>query len=81
MLLQLSDATKVVGIKQSRKVIRDGAAKSVFIAKDAEKRVTGPIYELCQSMDVAVNEVDTMQELGSAVGIAVGAAVVTVVND
>lgn len=81
MLSQLSDATKVVGIKQSKKVIRDGGAKSVFIAKDAEKRVTGPIYELCQSMNVAVNEVDTMQELGSAVGIAVGAAVVTVVND
>lgn len=78
MLSQLSAATKVVGVKQSKKVIRDGGAKSVFIAQDAESRVTAPIYELCKEMSVPVTDVPTMAELGNAAGIAVGAAIVVV---
>lgn len=78
MLSQLHTAAKVVGIKQSKKMIRDGEAKQVFIAKDAEQRVIGPICALCQEHGVAIVEVPTMKELGKAAGIAVGAAVVTV---
>ena len=80
MLSELSSAAKVVGVKQSKKVIRDGGAKQVFIAADAERRITAPIYELCEAHNVPVTEVSTMKELGSAVGIAVGAAVVTVID-
>ena len=78
MLSQLSTATKVVGVKQSKKVIRDGGAKSVFIAADAERRITEPVRELCAAHSVDVTEVSSMKELGAAVGISVGAAVVTV---
>lgn len=80
MLSQLSSAAKVVGVKQSKKVIRDGSAAHAFIAADAERRITAPIYELCEAHNVPVTEVSTMKELGSAVGIAVGAAVVTVID-
>ncbi len=79
MLSQLSSAEKVVGVKQSKKVIRDGGAKMVFIAADAERRITEPIRELCAEHGVDVTEVPSMKELGTAVGIAVGAAVVTVI--
>lgn len=78
MIAQLSSAAKVVGVKQSKKVIRDGGAKQVFIAADAERRITVPICELCEQHGVTVTEVPSMKELGQAVGIAVGAAVVTV---
>ena len=47
MLSELHTAHKVIGVKQSKKAIRDGAAAQVFVALDAEKRVVGPIYELC----------------------------------
>lgn len=80
MLSELSSALKVIGVKQSKKVIRDGNAKLVFIAADAECRITGPIYELCEQHSVEVKEVPNMKELGSAVGIAVGAAVVTILD-
>ena len=80
MLSQLSSAAKVVGVKQSKKVIRDGSAKHAFIAADAERRITAPIYELCEAHNVPVTEVSSMKELGSAVGIAVGAAVGTVID-
>ncbi|MDO4286224.1 MAG: ribosomal L7Ae/L30e/S12e/Gadd45 family protein [Eubacteriales bacterium] len=78
MLSQLASSAKVVGVKQSKKVIREGGAKSVFIAADAERRITGPIYELCEQHNIEVTEVPSMKELGGAVGIAVGAAVVTI---
>ena len=78
MLSQLSSAAKVVGVKQSKKVICDGGAKIVFIAMDAERRITDPIRALCEQHSVTVNEAPSMQALGEAVGIAVGAAVVTV---
>ena len=44
MLSELHTAHKVIGVKQSKKAIRDGAAAQVFVALDAEKRVVGPIY-------------------------------------
>lgn len=78
MLSQLSSAAKVVGVKQSKKVIRDGGAKQVFIAADAERRITDPIRALCDECSVQVTEAPSMKELGAAVGIAVGAAVVAV---
>ena len=80
MLSELRTAHKVIGVKQSKKAIRDGAAAEVFVALDAEKRVTGPIYELCGETGTKLSEITTMAELGDAAGIDVGAAVVTVLR-
>ncbi len=52
----------------------------VFLASDAENRVVQPIRELCSKKDIAVQETLTMQELGQACGIAVGAAAVAVLK-
>lgn len=81
MLSQLSAAAKVVGVKQSRKAIRDGKAERVFIALDAEQRVLRPICDLCRDMNVQLEEVATMAELGKACQIDVGAAVVAVLAE
>lgn len=80
MQSDLSSASKVVGVKQSKKVIRDGKARCVLLAQDAESRVTGPIVDLCRELDVPITEVPTMSELGQAAGIAVGAAVVVLTD-
>ena len=80
MLSELRTAHKVIGVKQSKKAIRDGKAEEVFVALDAEKRVVGPVYELCSETDTKLTEITTMTELGDAVGIDVGAAVVTVLR-
>ena len=81
MLSELHTAHKVIGVKQSKKAIRDGAAADVYVALDAEKRVVGPVYELCSETGTKVTEITTMAELGDAVGIDVGASVVTVLRD
>lgn len=80
MLSELQTAQKVVGVKQSRKAIRDGLAARAFVAKDAEARVIRPIRALCEERSVPVEEIETMQELGKAAQIDIGAAVVTVLK-
>lgn len=75
MLSELQTAKKVVGVKQSKKAIREGHARAVILAKDAEARVTRPIRTLCEELSVPVEEVETMAELGRAAQIDIGAAV------
>lgn len=69
---------KVIGVKQSARAIRDGRAQRVFLACDADELVLEPIRSACGSLPV--EEGYTMAQLGRACGIAVGAAVVTVLN-
>ena len=79
MLSQLSQAAKVVGVKQSKKAIRDGNAQTVFVADDAEQRVIRPIRELCsESLAKSAARLDNH---GAAAGIDAGAAVVTIVKE
>ena len=78
MLEELSTAQKVVGVKQSLRALREGRARKVFLACDADELVLEPIRSACGSLPV--EEGYTMAQLGRACGIAVGAAVVTVLN-
>jgi len=71
----------VVGVKQSQKAIARSQAKGVLIAEDADIHVTGPVQELCKARQVPVEMVPTMQELGRACGIHVGAAVAAVLKN
>lgn len=58
---------------------RDGPAR-VFLAQDADPRVTEPIELLCREQGTETEAVATMAALGSACGIAVGSAVAAVVD-
>jgi large subunit ribosomal protein L7A len=62
-------------------VIELGQAREVFVAKDADPRVTGKVIALCKKMGVQVTYVDSMKLLGKACGIEVGAAIAAVLNE
>jgi len=47
----------------------------VFVADDAEKKVTKEIVELCNSKQIQIIHVNTMEDLGKACGIDINAAV------
>ena len=79
MLTQLEQAGKVVGVKQTRRALRDGRAKAVFLAHDADPALTEPLAELAEELNVAVVWTEHMRDLGKACGIAVGAAVAATV--
>ena len=76
----LKTASTAIGAKQAAKAVERGQAQVVWLASDAETRVTQPLRDLCNRKNVAVDETLTMVELGRACGIAVGAAAVAVVK-
>ena len=80
MLRDWNGQPKVVGVKQSRRAIREGRALQVFLATNADPALTGPLAELCAAAGVPVEQAATMEELGKAAGIQVGAAVVAVLR-
>ncbi len=75
MLTELASQKPIVGIKQSKKAVSDGTAQKAYVAQDADPDIMGPFCRLCNDCGVEVVEVDTMEELGRACGINVGAAV------
>ena len=75
MLVELHTKDKIVGIKQLKKALAEGRAKKVFVAGDADPKLTGPVLDRCAEAGIDVEQVPTMAELGKACGIEVGAAV------
>lgn len=64
----------MIGMKQTLKAVEQGMVKEVFIAKDADSRITSKLVALCSVKNVPVEYVDSMKQLGKACGIEVGAA-------
>ena len=75
MLLELQKGKKTVGRKQSQRAILDGKAEKIYLADDADQRIREETEKLCETHGVPVISVDTMENLGKACGIQVGAAV------
>ncbi|MBR2219415.1 MAG: ribosomal L7Ae/L30e/S12e/Gadd45 family protein [Phascolarctobacterium sp.] len=71
---------RTVGVKQTEKAVNKGVALKVFVAKDADERVTEKLVELCEEKAVSVVMVETMHELGKACGIHVKAAAAAIIN-
>lgn len=80
MLEELKTHQKVVGVKQLRRAILSGKARKVFLARNADPRLTEPVAELCVAQDVSCVWVGTMLEIGKACGIDVGAAAAGIVH-
>jgi large subunit ribosomal protein L7A len=79
---KVKQATNIsIGTKQAMRAVELGKATEVFIAKDADPRLTIKMVNLCKKLEVEVTYVDSMKLLGKACGIEVGAAVAAVVND
>lgn len=70
-----------IGTKQAMKTVELGRASEVYIAKDADPRITIKMVNLCKKLGVKVIYVDSMKQLGKACGIEVGAAMAAVVNE
>ncbi len=80
MLSKLSESSKVVGAKQTKRALTGGTALAVYLAEDADPRVTEAIRDLSVELNVPVCDVPSMKELGHVCGIAVGAAVAAIVQ-
>ncbi len=80
MLEKLKTASRVVGIKQSIRAVKDDKAELVFIANDADHRITQQLESLCNEKSIKCIKVDTMKELGDACNIDVRAAAAVILK-
>ena len=66
MLEELKQAQKVVGSKQARRALRDGRAKKIYIARDADPRILQPLVQEAVRAGVRVEQAENMKLLGEA---------------
>ena len=78
--LNLRNRKVVVGAKQLRKAFLRNTVRWVYLAENADPAITEPILAKCELNHVSYAWVRTMQELGSACGIEVGAAAAAAVE-
>ncbi|GIP30594.1 ribosome-associated protein L7Ae-like [Paenibacillus sp. J23TS9] len=76
----LQDAHVKIGAKQTMKLVELGQAAEVYVAEDAEHRLISKIESLCSKQGVKITYVETMQHLGKACGIEVGAAMAAIIK-
>ena len=69
-----SAARCVAGVKQTRRALSAGQVKKLFVARDADPALTAPLAETAKAAGVPVEEDAAMAQLGTACGLAVGAA-------
>jgi large subunit ribosomal protein L7A len=73
---QASDV--VIGTKQTMKALKAGQIKELVVAEDADLHVLDDVLALAKLNNVPVCRVDSMQKLGKACGIDVGASAVAI---
>ena len=64
----------VTGLRQTQKAVAKGLAARVYLACDADPRLTRPLEGRCRERGVPVSGAHTMAQLGRACGIDVGTA-------
>ena len=77
-LPDLSRLSLAVGAKQLKKAVRAGTVRCVYLAQNADPALTQPLAVLCGDNQIQITWVPTMEALGSACGIEVGAAAAAV---
>lgn len=82
MLEDLKKASnRTVGMKQTLKAIQGEMVERVFLARDIDDYISQKVKDQCQSHGINIIMVDSMNELGEACGIAVGAATAAILKD
>ena len=80
MLDELSQAKRVVGLKQTVRSIQENDVKKVFLAKDVSPNIYDKIVSLCSEKNIEVEYADTMKQLGNICKIDVPAAVAAILK-
>ena len=75
----LTSKKVIVGSKQLKKALNRGDARYVYLAENADPAITIPLEELCRQKNIHFTWVRSMDDLGRACGIEVGAAAAAVV--
>lgn len=69
---------RTVGLKQTVKAIKNGTAKKVYLAEDADDFIKQSVLDVCRDRDIQIIYVSNMKELGDACGIDIGASTASI---
>ncbi len=72
---------KVIGVKQSLKSMKNGLGETLYIAKDANNSLTQPLIEYAHNININIQHVDTMKELGKMCGLQIESAAALKLKD
>lgn len=72
---------RIVGLKQTVKAVRNGTAKNVYVAEDADDFIKQSVLDACGGTDLQIIYVSSMKELGDACGIDIGASTAAIIKD
>jgi large subunit ribosomal protein L7A len=72
---ELAAAKKAVGLNQTKKALKNGTAKKIYAAHDAEENFLAAVRRLCEESSVPLDLSAAMAELKEAGGIDVDCAV------
>lgn len=67
--------SKIVGVKQTLKAIRQGRATIVYLAEDADSFVSIPVIDTCKEHGVRLEYISSKSELGRMCHVDVPSAV------
>lgn len=71
---------RTVGTKQTNKALEAGQLAGVFVAMDAERRLTKPVIAAAKDRGIPVYYVESMKKLGAACEIEVDTAIAGVLK-
>ncbi len=69
MLDHIKGSKNVIGTKQTLKMVKNGKAKSVYLAHDVDHHIFVEVENSCKENEVPIVYIDSMRDLGKACGI------------
>jgi large subunit ribosomal protein L7A len=70
-----------IGTKQTMKALEQGICLTLFVAEDADDKVTNKAVVLANKLGVKIVHIASMKQLGMHCGIEVGSAMAAIVNE
>ncbi|HHW18396.1 MAG TPA: hypothetical protein GXX30_05795 [Firmicutes bacterium] len=77
---ELTRKRKVAGARAAQKALLNDLVEKLYVAKDAEERITRGVVSLAEEKGVQVVYVGTMKELGEFAGLRVAASVCAILK-
>lgn len=77
---RLKTNSKVIGMKQTLKALENQEVRVLYVAKDAQSKVTTGAIELAESQKIPVVYINTMEELGSVCDVEVKTATAALIK-
>src|SRR5690625_188938 len=71
----------IIGTKQTLRALKRSEIAEVYIAEDADHRVTQPVIDFAEDLNIPWYAVPSMLELGTACGIEVGTSTVSIKHE